>query len=90
MQVIALRGTSIATLNSANNIGGAMYVQVTNTHTADVTLTVAAVGSEEKISFPGTIVLVPDQTILLKKGSTDTLAGGSAGHLVATAVSIGK
>ena len=89
MQIISLRGSSVATLNSANNIGQASYVQVTNTHTADVTLTVATVGTPS-MSFPGTIVLTPDQTILLRKAPTDTLSGGSAGHLVATAIQIEK
>ena len=87
MAVIALKGTSIATLNTANNIGGAETVQVTNLHSAEVTLTVATVGNPGT-TFPGTIVIESGQTITLKKGSTDTISGGDAGNLVATAVEV--
>ena len=91
MSTIALLGTSVATLSSANNMQGATTVQISNTHTSDVTLTVAQVGSStlKTDSFPGTIVLIAGQTIILHKGATDTIAGGSDGHLLATAVSVG-
>ena len=90
MSTIALLGSSVATLNSANNMEGATTVQITNVHSAEVTLTVAQVGSStlRTDSFPGTIVIESGQTIILKKGATDTISGGSAGHLVATAVEV--
>ena len=88
MSVITLLGNSVATLNTANNIGLASQVQVTNLHSAELTLTVATVGSPD-VTFPGTIVIESGQTILLQKGPTDTIAGGTAGQLVATAVSVG-
>lgn len=87
--IITLKGNSIATLQNANNIGSATQVQVTNKHTAALTLTVATVGNPGPgKTFPGTIVLAPSQTILLEKGPTDTIAGGTAGQLVATAVAV--
>lgn len=89
MTTIALNGTSIATLDNANNIGQASTVQITNLHTAEVTLTVATVGTPNH-TFPGTIVIESGQTIILEKGPTDTISGGSAGHLVATAVTVGR
>lgn len=87
--IITLLGNSIATLSSANNIGLASQVQVTNLKSAELTLTVASVGSPGPgKTFPGTIVIESGQTILLQKGPTDTIAGGADGELVATAVSV--
>lgn len=88
MSVITLLGDSIATLSSANNIGLASQVQVTNLKSTELTLTVASVGVTTP-TFPGTIVIESGQSILLQKGPTDTIAGGANGELVATAVSVG-
>ena len=88
MSTIALLGPQYATLQTASNMGLASTVQVTNLHDAELTLTVASVGTT-KPTFPGTIVIETGQTILLQKGPTDTITGGSAGELVATAVSVG-
>ena len=85
--IITLKGNSIATLQTANNIGSATQVQVTNTTAGAITLTVATVGTPN-YTFPGTIVLAGGQTILLEKGPTDTITGGTVGQLVATAVSV--
>tara|TARA_B100001093_G_scaffold513620_1_gene585919 strand:+ start:1021 stop:1296 length:276 start_codon:yes stop_codon:yes gene_type:complete len=90
MSVITLLGTSVATLSSANNIGLATTVRITNLKNAELTLTVATVGTPSlDDTFPGTVVIESGHTILLRKGPTDTIAGGSDGELVATAVSVG-
>ena len=88
MSMISLKGSSIENLSSANNIGSAEFVQVTNVHSSAVVLTVATVGTGTVNTKPGTIKLAPSQSIILAKGSSDTLAGGSDGHLVATAVDV--
>lgn len=88
MSTIALLGTSYATLQTASNMDLASTVQVTNLHTTEITLTVASVGST-KPTFPGTIVIETGQAVIIKKGPTDTITGGSAGQLVATAVMVG-
>lgn len=88
MSTIALLGTSYATLQTASNMGLASTVQVTNLHSTELTLTVASVGST-KPTFPGTIVIETGQSVIIKKGPTDTISGGTVGQLVATAVMVG-
>tara|TARA_R110000764_G_C10858703_1_gene366313 strand:+ start:61 stop:330 length:270 start_codon:yes stop_codon:yes gene_type:complete len=88
MSTIALLGTSYATLQTASNMGLASAVHVTNLHSTELTLTVASVGTT-KPTFPGTIVIESGQAVIIKKGPTDIIGGGSAGQLVATAVMAG-
>jgi len=89
MSTIALKGNSYETLQTASNMGLASAVHVHNTTASTaITLTVASVGTT-KPSFPGTISLAGGQTVIIKKGPTDTIAGGTAGQLKATAVMVG-
>ena len=88
MSTIALLGNQYATLQTASNMGLASQVQVYNTTAAAILLTVAAVGTTEP-SFPGTISIGTKQSVIIRKGPTDTIAGGTVGQLVATAVNVG-
>ena len=88
MSTIALLGTSYATLQTASNMGLASTVHVYNTTAAAITLTVASVGTT-KPTFPGTIAIGTKQSVIIKKGPTDTIIGGTVGQLLATAVMVG-
>tara|TARA_R110000744_G_scaffold287987_1_gene399051 strand:+ start:91 stop:360 length:270 start_codon:yes stop_codon:yes gene_type:complete len=88
MSTITLLGASYATLQTASNMNLASEVRVTNLHSTELTLTVASVGTT-KPTFPGTVVIESGQAVNIKKGPTDTIAGGTAGQLVATAIMVG-
>ena len=87
MSTITLKGTSYETLQTASNMGLASEVQVYNTTAAAILLTVASVGTTTP-TFPGTIKVGTKQSVIIRKGPTDTIAGGTAGQLVATAVNV--
>ena len=82
-QVITLLGTSYETMSIPSNIDLASLVCIHNTAGATVVLTVASVG-DSKPTFPGTIRIGPKETFFINKGPTDTVSGGTNGHLVAT------
>ncbi len=87
-QVITLLGTSYETMSIPSNIDLASLVCIHNTAGATVVLTVASVG-DSKPTFPGTIRIGPKETFFINKGPTDTISGGTNGHLVATKVMAG-
>jgi len=87
-QVITLLGTSYETMSIPSNIDLASLVCIHNTAGATVVLTVASVG-DNKPTFPGTIRIGPKETFFINKGPTDTVSGGTNGHLVATKVMAG-
>ena len=87
-QVITLLGTSYETMSIPSNIDLASLVCIHNTAGATVVLTVASVG-DNKPTFPGTIRIGPKETFFINKGPTDTISGGTNGHLVATKVMAG-
>ena len=87
-QVITLLGTSYETMATPSNMDLASCVCIHNTAGASVVLTVASVG-DTKPTFPGTIRIGTKETFFIQKGPTDTISGGTNGHLVATAVAFG-
>jgi len=87
-QVITLLGTSYETMSIPSNMDLASLVCIHNTAGATVVLTVASVG-DSKPTFPGTIRIGPKETFFINKGPTDTISGGTNGHLVATKVMAG-
>lgn len=87
-QVITLLGTSYETMATPSNMDLGSLVCIHNTTGAAVLLTVASVG-DSKPTFPGTIRIGPKETFFINKGPTDTISGGTNGHLVATKVMAG-
>ena len=86
-QVITLLGTSYETMATPSNMDLGSLVCIHNTAGSTV-LTVASVG-DSKPTFPGTIRIGPKETFFIHKGPTDTISGGTNGHLVATACMAG-
>lgn len=75
---IKLRGNEI-TLASANTIGGAVAVRLTNKGTTAHVITQAG-------SQAATFTLLPSSEVILAKAATDTLAVDSGADVVAVSV----
>ena len=90
MTIIALKGAAVTNLHVANNIGGAEYVRISNISAAEKLITVATVGTPLHNTYPGTVTLESLQSVIIQKGTTDTvqIPGDNATTAHATAVSI--
>jgi len=94
MTIIALKGAAVTNLHVANNIGGAEYVRISNISAAEKLITVATVLVDSELplhnTYPGTVTLESLQSVVIQKGTTDTVQvpGDNATTAHATAVSI--
>ena len=81
--IFACAGSAVTNLNAANNVGGAKYVRIQSLKAVgtELTVTVATVATpsppagfgNDNQTFPGTFTLEGQQSVIIRKGETDTI-----------------